>query len=110
MTISWIMRVASLEVRVEQIVVRNLFVNSCRESIRILHAVFEVILPSRRFEHAFVATTILPTLRSRSPCASWALFFDKVVDVPCCAQVQFIDGCDAPMVMRGQRSALHLTD
>ena len=44
----------------------------CRESIRILHAVFEVILPFRRFEHAFVTTIISPTLRSRSPCASWA--------------------------------------
>ena len=29
---------------------------------------------------------------------------------PCCAQVQFIDGYDAPMVMRVQRSAPHLAD
>ena len=45
---------------------------SSRESIWILHAVFEVILPFRRFEHAVGARTISPTLRSRSPCASWA--------------------------------------
>ena len=43
------------------------------------------------------------------------VFFDKVVDVPvvlCNAvpQVQFIDGCDVPMIMRVQRSAPHLAD
>ena len=43
------------------------------------------------------------------------VFFDKVVDVPVVLcngflQVQFIDGYDAPMVMRVQRSAPHLAD
>ena len=42
-------------------------------------------------------------------------FFVKVVDVPCVLcdgvpQVQFIDGYDVPVIMRGQRSAPHLAD
>ena len=42
-------------------------------------------------------------------------FFDKVVDVPVVLcngvpQVQFIDGYDVPVIMRGQRSAPHLAD
>ena len=46
----------------------------CEERVRphIRVGRVKIILPSRRFEHAFVATTLLPTLRSRSPCASWA--------------------------------------
>ena len=40
-------------------------------------------------------------------------FFDKVVDVPVVLcngvpQVQFIDGYDVPVIMRGQRSAPNL--
>ena len=43
------------------------------------------------------------------------VFFDQVVDVPVVLcngipQVQFIDGCYVSMIMRGQRSALHLAD
>ena len=43
------------------------------------------------------------------------VFFDKVVDVPVVLcngvpQVHSIDGCDAHMVMRVQRSAPHLAD
>ena len=54
-------------------------------------------------------------------CSSWTsfdtpvmrVFFDQVVDVPVVLcngipQVQFIGGFDVPMIMRGQRSALHL--
>ena len=42
-------------------------------------------------------------------------FFDKVVDVPVVLcdgvpQVQFIEGYDVPVIMRGQRSAPHLAD
>ena len=41
------------------------------------------------------------------------VFFDKVVDVPVvlCSgvlQVQFIEGCDVPMIMHVLRSAPHL--
>ena len=62
-----------------------------------------------------IVAWVRPVLEQGRLHARCRVFFDKVVDVPFVLsdevpQMQFIEGSDVPVVLRGQRSAPHLAD